>query len=242
MNAGTTQRCFVLVPGLWHGGWSWDRVAPLLRERGHTVIAITQTGVGERSHLLSKDIQVSTFVDDVVNTLFWRNLHDVVLVGHSFGGITVTGAADRVPERIGKLIYLDAAVVESGETWLGLLPDDIAAARKKTANESSNGVSLPVPPLSSIDITEPTDVDFLQARLTPHPFSTFTTPLTLTHPVGNGLPVEYITCVGPVYQPAIQAHDRARAKGWPISELHTSHEAMVTLPNETAALLDSLSR
>jgi hypothetical protein len=99
-----------------------------------------------------------------------------------------------------------------------------------------------VPPLSSIDITEPTDVDFLQARLTPHPFSTFTTPLTLTHPLGNGLPVEYITCVGPVYQPAIQAHDRARAKGWPISELHTSHEAMVTLPNETAALLDSLSR
>ena len=98
------HRCFVLIAGLWHGGWSWDRVAPLLRARGHDVIAITQTGLGERSHLLSKDISVSTFVDDVVNTLLWRDLRDVVLVGHSFGGIAMTGAADVAPERIGKLI------------------------------------------------------------------------------------------------------------------------------------------
>jgi hypothetical protein len=110
------------------------------------------------------------------------------------------------------------------------------------ADESSNGVSLPVPPLSTIDITEPADVAFLQARLTPHPFSTFTTPLTLKHPVGNGLPVEYIACVRPVYPPAVHAHNRARAKGWRISELETSHEAMVTLPGKTAALLDSLTR
>jgi pimeloyl-ACP methyl ester carboxylesterase len=242
MNARATQRCFVLVPGLSHGGWSWDRVAPLLRERGHTVVTITQTGLGERSHLLSKHIGIATFVDDVVNTLVWRDLRDVVLVGHSFGGIAITGAADCVPERIGELIYLDAAVVESGETWLDLLPRDIAAARTKMADESSNGISLPVPPLSSIDITEPADVAFLQARLTPHPFSTFTTQLTLKHPVGNGLPVDYVACVGPVYPPAVQAHNRARAKGWRIRELPTGHEAMVTHPGETAALLDSLSR
>lgn len=147
-----------------------------------------------------------------------------------------------MPERIGKLIYPNAAIVESSETWLDLLPHDIAAARTKMADESSNGVSVPVPPLSSIDITEPADVAFLQMRLTPHPFSTFTTPLTLKHPVGNGLPVEYIASVRQVYPPAVQAHDRARAKGWRISELETSHEAMVTLPGETAAFLDSLSR
>jgi pimeloyl-ACP methyl ester carboxylesterase len=109
--------CF--VPGLSQGGWSWDRVTPLLRERGHTVVAITQTGLGECSPLLSKDIGVSTFVDDVVNTLIWRDLRDVVLVGHRFCGIAITGAADCVPERTGKLIYLDAAVVESSETgWI----------------------------------------------------------------------------------------------------------------------------
>jgi hypothetical protein len=110
------------------------------------------------------------------------------------------------------------------------------------ADEGSHSVSVPVPPLSTIDITEPADAAFLQARLTPHPFSTFTTPLTLKHPVGNGLSVDYIACVGPVYPPAVQAHNRARAKDWRISELQTSHEAMVTLPGETAALLDSLSR
>jgi hypothetical protein len=143
---------------------------------------------------------------------------------------------------MGKLIYLDAAIVESGETWLHLLPHDVAAAQTKMADESSNGVSVPVPRLSSVDITEPADVAFMQSRLAPHPFSTFTKPLTLKKPVGNGLPVEYIACIRPVYPPAVQAHNRARAKGWRISELETSHEAMVTLPGETVALLDSLSR
>ena len=103
-------------------------------------------------------------------------------------------------------------------------------------------MSLPVAPPPSFGITAPEDVAFLEARLTPHPFSTFTTPLLLKNPIGNGLPVEYIACVDPVYPPAVQAHERARAKGWRISELKTSHEAMVTLPRETAALLDALSQ
>ncbi|MEM9683823.1 MAG: alpha/beta fold hydrolase, partial [Pseudomonadota bacterium] len=165
-------RHFVLVHGLWHGGWCWDRVAPILRARGHEVTAITHTGLGERSHLLSKDISVDTFVADVVNTLVWRDLSDVVLVGHSFGGIPITGAADAVPERIGKLVFLDAAVVEDGESWFGLLPEEIADARRKQGEESSGGVSLPVGPVENFDITDTDDKAFLEARLTPHPMGT----------------------------------------------------------------------
>ena len=232
---------FVLVAGLWHGGWAWDRVAPLLRARGHQVTAITQTGLGERSHLLSKDITVTTFVEDVVNTLAWRELRDVILVGHSFGGISVTGAADRVPDRIAKLIYLDGAVMEDGETWFGLLPYDIVSARIKEAQGETVGLSIPPAPVETFGITDPKDKAFLEARMTPHPFNTFTTRLNLKHEIGNGLPVEYIACVDPVYPPAVSAHKRAREKGWRISELKTGHEAMVLAPAETAELLDALS-
>lgn len=234
-------RHFVLVPGLWQGGWVWDRVTPLLRARGHQVTAITQTGVGERSHLLSKDITLATFVDDVVNTLVWRDLSDVILVGHSFGGIAVTGAADRVPERIGRLIYLDGAIMENGETWFGLLPYDIAAARIKEAQEKTAGLDVPPAPVELFGITDRQDKAFLEARMTPHPFNTFTTRLTLQHAVGNGLPVAYVACTDPAYPPAASSHARARKMGWAMTELKTGHMAMVTAPEETADLLEALS-
>ena len=239
--AASRPRHFVLVHGLWHGGWCWDRVSPILRARGHEVTAITHTGLGERCHLLSADITVDTFVADVVNTLVWRDLSDVVLVGHSFGGIPITGAADAVPERIGKLVYLDAAVVEDGESWFGLLPEDIADARRKQGEESSGGVSLPVAPVENFDVTDPGDKAFLEARLTPHPMGTFTTPLRLNNPVGNGLPVAYIACTAPAYPPAEGSHARARAKDWPYFELATGHDAMVTAPGDTADLLEKLA-
>lgn len=238
---GNPPTHFVLVAGLWHGGWAWDRVTPLLRARGHDVTAITQTGLGERSHLLSEHITINTFVEDVVNTLVWRDLRDVILVGHSFGGISVTGAADRVPERIAKLIYLDGAIMEDGETWFGLLPYDIASARIKQAKEETAGLDLPPAPVETFGITDPKDKAFLEARMTPQPFNTFTTRLSLNHEIGNGLPVEYIACTDPVYPPAVSAHKRARERGWPVSELKTGHEAMVLAPVETADLLDALS-
>ncbi|WP_421724633.1 alpha/beta fold hydrolase [Bauldia sp.] len=238
--AQVAPRHFVLIHGIWHGGWCWDRVAPILRERGHAVTALTQTGLGERSHLLSTEITVDTFVADLVNTLVWRDLHDVVVVGHSFGGITVTGAADAVPERIAKLIYLDAAIVEDSETWFGLLPEDIAADRLRQGEESSGGLSLPVAPVESFGVTAPDDKAFLEGCLMPHPLGTFTTPVKLNNPVGNGLPVAYIACTAPPYPPAKGAHERARAKGWPMHELATGHDAMVLAPQDTANLIERL--
>ncbi len=107
MASNTIPKAYVLVHGGWHGGWCWKRVADVLRSRGHNVTTPTQTGLGERSHLLSESITLSVFIDDIVNHLTWENLTSVVLVGHSFGGITITGVADAVPERIAKLIYLD---------------------------------------------------------------------------------------------------------------------------------------
>ena len=126
-----TPHTFVLVHGIWHGGWCWDEVAEILRGRGHRVTAPTQTGLGERSHLLSKDITLTTFVDDIVNHLTWNELENVILVGHSFGGAVIIGAADRARDRLDRLIFLDGAIMKNGETWFGLLPKEMADDRLK---------------------------------------------------------------------------------------------------------------
>ena len=234
-------RTFVLVHGIWHGGWCWNRVAEALRANGHTVTTPTHTGLGERSHLLSSSITLDTFVEDVVNHLKWEDLQEVVLVGHSFGGGPISGAADREPSRIAKLIYLDAVIMENGESWFGLLPPDIVADRKKVAQDFSGGVSLPPAPPESFGVTDPDDAAWLSARLTPHPFATLTTPLNLDNPCGNGLPAHYVTCTSPAYRPAAICRDRVEERGWPISPLASGHDAMVSHPQETAALLESLS-
>jgi len=213
MSPTRQTHTFVLVHGVWHGGWCWSRVADLLRACGHRVTTPTQTGLGERGHLLSRAITMDTFVEDVVRHLEWEDLQDVVLVGHSFGGAPITGAADKVPERIGRLIYLDGAILEDGETWFGLLPPDIAASRKKAAEEATGGLSLPMAPVESFGVKEPDDVAFLEGRLTPHPLATFSTPLRLSAPAGNGLTAHYITCTDPAYLPAKVALERAHAKG-----------------------------
>jgi pimeloyl-ACP methyl ester carboxylesterase len=98
------RRTYVLVHGAWHGGWCWSKVAAILRSRGHSVFTPTQTGLGERSHLLSKSITLDVFVDDIANVLKWEDLKDVVLVGHSLGGSTISGVADRMRDRVRQLV------------------------------------------------------------------------------------------------------------------------------------------
>ena len=99
---------FVLIHGAWHGGWCWKKVSPILREAGHETYSPTLTGLGERSHLLSRDIDLNCHIQDVVNVLEYKGLKDVVLVGHSYAGMVITGVADRCPERLAQLVYLDA--------------------------------------------------------------------------------------------------------------------------------------
>lgn len=235
-----SPRTFVLVHGTWHGGWCWSRVAGILRGRGHTVTTPTQTGLGERMHLMSTAITLDTFVADIVNHLKWEDLSAVVLVGHSFGGAPISGAADQIRERIARLIYLDAAILEDGETWFGLLPPDLVGERTKLAQEFSGGVSLPPAPPESFGVTDPDDAAWLARRLTPHPLATQATPLRLNHRCGNGLPAYYITCTEPAYRPALPMRERAEERGWPISSLATGHDAMVTDPLATADLLENL--
>lgn len=236
------RKTFVLVHGAWHGGWCWREVAEILRGRGHVVLTPTQTGLGERAHLLSPAIDLDLFVTDIANVLLWEDLHDVVLVGHSFGGNGVSGVADRMPERIRQLIYLDAMMLQDGQSPFDLLAPEIVAARIKAAEQSSGGLSLPPPPAAAFGVLNPAQAAWLEARLSPHPFNTFRSPLRLHGRVGNGLPASYIVCTEPVYGPLEKARQFACAGGWPVIELATGHDAMVTAPQRIAELLQQEPR
>src|SRR5690606_11511219 len=132
-NKPASKSTFVLVHGAWHGGWCWSRVAERLRDSGHIVYTPTLTGLGERSHLLSHEITLQTFVNDVVNVLVWEDLNEVILVGHSFAGLVITGVADVVPERLNRLVYLDAFILESGVSTFDTLPAQVVAKMEAAA-------------------------------------------------------------------------------------------------------------
>ena len=133
---------FVLVHPAWFGGWCWKKVSPLLRAQGHAVHTPTLSGLGERVHLARPEIGLDTHVDDVVNLLVYEDLHEVVLVSNSSGGMVITGAADRAPERIARLVYLDAFVPEDGQSLLDIIPPERRAPPPPCSSRRS---SKPIP-------------------------------------------------------------------------------------------------
>ncbi len=232
-------KTFVLVHGAWHGGWCWREVAQGLLDMGHSVSAPTQTGLGERRHLIAKDITLDTFIADVANHIETEELDQVILVGHSFGGVTITGVADKIPDRIRHLVYLDSTILQNGQTVFDVLPPDVVAARRKLAADQGNGIFLPAPAITAFGIPEGHRLaSWVKRRMTPHPINTFESPRTLQHPVGHGRPCTYITCTDPIYAPLEGVRQWAKKQtGWNLREIGTAHDAMVTAPKELARML-----
>jgi pimeloyl-ACP methyl ester carboxylesterase len=232
------SKTFVLVHGAWHGGWCWNKVAAILRRRGYAVFTPTQTGLGERAHLISKTITLDTFIEDVVNVFKFEDIGDAILVGHSFAGSVISGVADRIRSKVRRLVYIDSLMLTNGQRPFDLLSADVVAARRKQA-EPSGGVSIPAPAASAFGIGDPALQAWVERRLTPHPLSTYASPLNLSNKVGNGLPATYIPCVDPVYSPARQSAELARNWGMTVKEISTGHDAMVTAPELLADMLDA---
>ncbi len=233
------SKTFVLVHGAWHGGWCWRDVADALRAQGHRVFTPTQTGLGERRHLLSRDVTLDVFVDDIANLLEAEELRDAVLVGHSFGGGAISGVADRMPGAVRHLVYLDSLMIEPGRSPFGMLPADVVAARRKLIAEQGNGVAIPAPPPAAFGIPEDhPGAEWVRRRLTPHPAGTYESPLRLENPVGNGRPRTYIACTAPVYGPLEASRQWVKRQGgWNWREIATGHDAMVTAPAELSRML-----
>jgi pimeloyl-ACP methyl ester carboxylesterase len=228
---------YVLVHGGWHGSWCWRKVTPLLRDAGHEVFTPTLTGLGERAHLAGPEVGLATHVQDVANVLEYEDLVDVLLVGHSYGGMVITGVADRAPERVARLVYLDAFVPEDGRSLLDLLLPERRDMFLEQARTAGEGWRVPAPQPEIWGVTEEADLAWVRPRIGPQPLATFTEPLRLTSP--STPPRIYIACTpSPTAASFRPFAERARADpAWRYHELPTGHDAMVTMPDALARLL-----
>jgi pimeloyl-ACP methyl ester carboxylesterase len=200
------------------------------------------TGLGERAHLLTRDVGIETFFDDVCGVLVSEELTDVILVGHSFGGAVISGVADRMPDRIRRLVYLDAVIPRSGRSAISLLPAETQAIRLRTAQETSGGLTIPLPTETMFDLAPGPERDWVARRITPHPLKAYTDPVHLNAPVGNGRPCAYIRCADPVYPAVVPSYDAIKNQpGWTLVDLATGHDAMVSAPEALTELLLSLA-
>lgn len=219
----------LFVHGAWGGAWQFSKVEPLLREQGVDVRRATLTGLGERVHLSADDIGLETHIEDVVNLILFENLHDIILVGHSYGGMVISGVADRMPDRIARLIYLDALLPNDG--------DSVATLRiggNDFTKFAKDGFIIPW--WVKADKPHPKDV--------PHPLKTFIDTISLTNPAARAISATYILTVEPGKKPEeddfAASAARARERGWPVVIFEGDHNPHWRKPAETAALLNSL--
>lgn len=231
---------YVLVHGGGHGGWCYQKVARLLRGEGHEVHALSLTGLGERSHLIGPSVDLDTHVTDVTALLHYEDLADVILVGHSYGGMVITGAADRAADRVGRLVYLDAACPKDGQSLVDVSGPRITWTRK--LGKVVDGVELVLLPETSdvgqmYGVTDPDDAAWMTARLTPHPWRCFEQPLRLTNPAAfRAIPQYHIVCTSTLAfrDPTLMAQARADGRLW---DIDTGHDLMITEPRATADAL-----
>jgi pimeloyl-ACP methyl ester carboxylesterase len=233
---------FVLVPGAWHGAWCWSRVLPLLRAAGHGAHAVTLTGVGDRAHLLSDRVRLQTHIDDVLGLVACEELTDVVLVGHSYAGMVITGVADvllqRAPTPLSHLVYLDAVTPHPGESWSSQHSPETLAVRVQAAS-ASGGVSLP-PPDGSVFGLAGDDLAWVNRRQTPHPFGVYRDPLPFDAARLARVPRTFIDCTRPALETIAVMRERVRCEpGWRVVELGTGHDPMVSAPAALADILRS---
>jgi len=230
---------FVLVHGAWHGSWCWKRVRRALQAQGHDVFTPTLTGVAERSHLLSRQVNLETHILDVENLMRWEELSDVVLCGHSYGGCVISGVADRVPDRIRALVYLDAFVLEAGENLAQHVPEVQYKQLLEGAQAVGEGWKVPPIPAEVFNVNAG-DREWVNRQCTMQPLETFQQRISLSgglHKIKNVafiLATEFVE--GSPFPPF---YEKAKAKGWKTITVPCGHDVMLDLPEElTRVLLD----
>lgn len=227
--APSPKLTFVIVHGATAGGWEWKKVGDFLTADGHNVYRPTLTGLGEREHLNSPDIDVNTHITDIVNTILWEDLHDVILVGHSYGGMVITGVMNRVPDRIRHVIFLDAAVPDNGMSLYDLFG---GASRPPGTNVSDGFMQVPwvkpgTPPPHNVKQS----------------VKCFTTPVAYDNPAAMALSVTYVAFIPSGQNPQERAAkdkswQHAKARGWSIRTFPGHHVAHVENPRGVATLIE----
>ncbi|MGH8867249.1 MAG: alpha/beta fold hydrolase [Actinomycetes bacterium] len=239
---------FVLVPGWWLGGWAWQQVAAGLRAAGHDAYPVTLTGLDERTHLASPSVDLETHVGDVLGLLAADDLHEVVLVGHSGAGPVVTAVADRAPERLARVVYVESGPTPDGSSLLDSWPPDARAAVEKAVADEGDGWRLPLPDWDTLALTASLDGldgptrETFRARATDQPAGPFTQPLLRSHPTLE-LPMTLVSCSFPLDQVRAMidsGHPWFAELAGPhvrLVALQTGHWPMLSRPDDLADLL-----
>lgn len=222
-----SKQTIVIVHGAWGGAWAFKKVEALLRQKGFAVYRPQLTGQGDRVHLARPDIGLNTHIDDVVNAILYEDLHDIILVGHSYGGMVISGVADRVPDRIRRLVYLDAMVPNDGESVTTMVKDGGNFIKQMTKGD------YVVPPWLKPDQPPPHDV--------PQALKTFTDPIALKNEAARKLPATYILTV----EKGKEAKDddffaqsqRAKERGWTMLQLTSDHNPQWSAPEALVEML-----
>src|ERR671913_1970190 len=240
---------YVLVGGGWLGGWCWQEVARRLREEGNDVYPVTLTGLGERVHLASPEVDLETHTTDVVNLIKFEDLRDVVLLGHSYANLVVTGVADRVPERISQVVYLDTGQLPNGTALIEVFPAEARSHIERQVYELGDGWRFPLPPqeelanFGSLQGLGDAKIELLRSRAVAQPFGTFTQPLRLENPAREALPKVGILCSFSLaeVQAIIEGGDpvfrEMASPTWRFVELPTGHYPMFSRPDDLAEVL-----
>lgn len=228
---------FLLVHGAWHGAWCWQRVLPGLIQAGHRAHAVTLTGVGERAHLLHPGIDLETHITDVMAAMDAEEMDDVILVVHSYAGMLGTAVADRRPERLRHLVYLDAVLPKPGESWSSTHASATRNARLAAAHKHPE-YAFPAPDPSVFGLSG-ADLAWVQRRQTPHPGKPYTQTLQFDPQRVAQIPRTFIDCT----QPALATIDVSRQRmrdarfwdgfwlpGFSLVEMSTGHDPMVSEP------------
>ena len=231
---------FLVAHGAWSAGWSWKKLKPLLHDHGHDLLTPTYTGIGERVHLAGPEVGLETHIADILGVFEFEDLQDILLVGHSYGGMVATGVADRATDRVAHLIYLDAFVPRNGQSLSDLQPTEIRAKMREGVRKDGGGWRVPPNPLPP-DTSE-ADVAWITPRRVMQPLKTFEEPIRLSG-AGDHLPKTYIYCMQPspgnMFQ---QFARRARSEpGWHYMEINSTHSPHITVPEMLAALFDQIA-
>lgn len=230
---------FVVAHGAWSAGWAWKKMHPLMQARGHRLITPTCTGLGERAHLVHAGIDLETHIQDIVAVLETEDLHHIVLIGHSYGGMVATGVADRVAERVAALVYIDAFAPRDGESVFDLLPPDARAQRQPVASNAGEAWQIPPGPMP-VDTSE-ADRAWAAPRRRPQPVKTFEQKLRL-HRGEPAMPRHYIYCAKHTPDDRFrQFYDRAGREGWSRYTIEATHNPHITVPDTLAELLDRIA-
>jgi pimeloyl-ACP methyl ester carboxylesterase len=218
---------FVLVHGAWAGGWAWIRVVDLLTARGHRVHAPTLSGLGERSHLADRNIDLTTHVNDIVNEIRWKDLESIVLVGHSYGGFVITGVAEQLLDRIASIVYVDAFVPSDGQSFADVMPywDFL-------------GTTIPAFPLQPGDYQSEADRAWVDSKATPHPTASFKEKLRVTGAYKRVPKKAFVLATG--WEGFQKTANRLRSEpGWQIHEVVCGHDIPTIRPQELADILEA---